>query len=93
MTGMIKLPGHDLSLLYNSMRRGKKKKIKPSLLLLGEKKKKTFPCTLKTAPLLRKKFEIHSLLWTIKELATKRPFKKELIIVSEKKMITCPNVA
>lgn len=40
MTGMIKLPGHDLSLLYNSMRRGKKKKIKPSLLLLGEKKKK-----------------------------------------------------
>lgn len=39
MTGMIKLPGHDLSLLYNSMR-GKKKKIKPSsLLLLGEKKK------------------------------------------------------
>ena len=89
MTGMIKLPGHDLSLLYNSMRR-KKKKIKLSLLLLGEKK--NFPCILKTAPLLRKKFEIHSSLWTIKELATNRAFNKELIIVSEK-MIAYPNVA
>ena len=82
MTGMIKLPGHDLSLLYNSMRR-EKKKIKLSLLLWGEKKK-NFPCILKTAPLLRKKIEIHSSLWTIKELATNRAFKKELIIVSEK---------
>ena len=89
MTGMIKLPGHDLSLLYNSMRR-KKKRLNYHYYFWV--KKENFPCILKTAPLLRKKFEIHSSLWTIKELDTNRAFNKELIIVSEK-MIAYPNVA
>ena len=82
MTGMIKLPGHDLSLLYNRAWGGKKKRLNYHYYF--GVKKKNFPCILKTAPLLRKKIEIHSSLWTIKELATNRAFKKELIIVSEK---------
>ena len=89
---MIKLPGHDLSLLYNSMRKKKKGLNHPHYYFWVQKKKtKTFPCILKTAPRLRKKFSIHSLLLTIKELATNRAFKKELIIVSEK-TIAYPNV-
>ena len=39
MTGMIKLPGHDLSLLYNSMRREKKKRLNYHYYF-GVKKKK-----------------------------------------------------
>ena len=88
---MIKLPGHDLSLLYNSMRKKKKGLNHPHYYFWVQKKKKTFPCVLKTAPRLRKKFSIHSLLLTFKELATNRAFKKELIIVSEK-TIAYPNV-
>ena len=89
MTGMIKLPGHDLSLLYNRMR-GEKKKIKPSSLLLLGEKKKPFLAYWRLYLCSEKKFSIHSLLWTIKELATNRAFTKELIIVSEK-TITYPN--
>lgn len=40
MTGMIKLPGHDLSLLYNSMRKKKKGLNHPHYYFWVQKKKK-----------------------------------------------------
>ena len=38
MTGMIKLPGHDLSLLYNRMRGEKKRLNHPHYYFWGKKK-------------------------------------------------------
>lgn len=80
-----------ICLYYIRHERKKKKGLNHPHYYFWVKKKKPFLAYWRLHLGSEKKFSIHSLLLTIKELATNRAFKKELIIVSEK-TIAYPNV-